>query len=562
MIRQVGGCQPLRGAGRIPAGDVPRLVVPAERRERHDARVEPGVADLRDARDLLPALVASDDDVVDPRPVQLAQAVEPADRALLELGPRADHRQVAAGAWVERERQAEVPLARDVPVAHVPQPVVHPLRVEGRRPFDRCVRVEHRLPNLLGRDEPVVDDAEEERRLAAPARRIAVDDPPGLDEETPLPEARDDGLLRRIGGDARQRPVVVVEDAGLVDRHEHRQLVHAAQLEVLGARARRDVDDARALVERDVVPRDDAVLDVRQCREVVEGAAIGASHQLLAQHSLDEVRVRPALDGVPLALSSAPVLGIRPHCCSDVRRKRPRRRRPDDERLALGVREREADVERRVIELLVLAGVDLVLGDRRAATRTPLRRPMSLVEPASLVDDLEEAPDVLDVRVGERVVVGVPVHPHAEPLRLLGDHLAVLGHPLLAAFGELGEAVFLDLALRVEPERLLDLDLDPETLAVEAVLVALVEAAQRLVALEDVLERPAPGVVHTHRVVRGDGAVDEAEPLAASVLLAQLLERPLDVPEREHLPLERRVIGDTRKWRKDARHRSILRWEH
>ena len=138
----------------------------------------------------------------------------------------------------------------------------------------------------------------------------------------------------------------------------------------------------------------------------------------------------------------------------------------------------------------------------------------------------------------------------------------VLGDALLAAFGELGEAVFLDLALRVEPERLLDLDLDPEALAVEAVLVALVEAAQRLVALEDVLERPPPGVVHAHRVVRGDRAVDEAEALAASVLLPQLLERPLFVPAGEHLPLERRVIGDTRKWREDARHRSILRWEH
>ena len=151
--------------------------------------VEPGVADLGDARHLLPALVAGDDDVVDPRPVQLAQAVEPADGALLELGPRADHRQVAACARVERQRQAEVPLARDVPVAHVPQPVVHPLRVEGRRPLDRRVRVEHRLPDLLGGDEPVVDDAEEERRLAAPARRIAVDDPPGLDEEPALAEA-------------------------------------------------------------------------------------------------------------------------------------------------------------------------------------------------------------------------------------------------------------------------------------------------------------------------------------------------------------------------------------
>ena len=48
--------------------------------------------------------------------------------------------------------------------------------------------------------------------------------------------------------------------------------------------------------------------------------------------------------------------------------------------------------------------------------------------------------------------------------------------------GELLEPELLDLALRVEPERALDANLDPQPLAVEAVLEALVEAAQRLVA--------------------------------------------------------------------------------
>ena len=67
-----------------------------------------------------------------------------------------------------------------------------------------------------------------------------------------------------------------------------------------------------------------------------------------------------------------------------------------------------------------------------------------------------------------------------------------LDDDLAAAARELGEAVLLDLTLRVEAERALDADLDPEPLAVEAVLVALVEAAQRLVALEDVLQRATP----------------------------------------------------------------------
>ena len=52
----------------------------------------------------------------------------------------------------------------------------------------------------------------------------------------------------------------------------------------------------------------------------------------------------------------------------------------------------------------------------------------------------------------------------------------VLRDAVAAGARELVETVRLDLALRVEPERLLDLDLDPEALAVEAVLVALILA--------------------------------------------------------------------------------------
>src|SRR5438045_3804011 len=95
-------------------------------------------------------------------------ATDPSRTRCDELASRADDVQNAAFARVERQRQSEVALARDVPVAHVPKPVVHPLRVEGRCPFDRRVRVEQRLPDLVARDEPVVDDAEHQRRRAAP----------------------------------------------------------------------------------------------------------------------------------------------------------------------------------------------------------------------------------------------------------------------------------------------------------------------------------------------------------------------------------------------------------
>jgi hypothetical protein len=99
----------------------------------------------------------------------------------------------------------------------------------------------------------------------------------------------------------------------------------------------------------------------------------------------------------------------------------PRRRRPHHQRLALAPAEREAHEQGRVLQLdvVLLAGL-LVLRERGAAAGTPLRCVVALVQPALLLDRLEEPPDVLDVRVAEGVVVVAPVHPHPEALRLRG----------------------------------------------------------------------------------------------------------------------------------------------
>src|SRR5439155_24229465 len=104
-----------------------------------------------------------------PGAMQLLELLEPRQGALVELRARADYVQPPAVAGIERQRQAEVPSPRDVPVAHVAQPVVHPLLVLRRPPSDLVVALEHQLPDLGGGYEPVVDDAEDERRAAAPA---------------------------------------------------------------------------------------------------------------------------------------------------------------------------------------------------------------------------------------------------------------------------------------------------------------------------------------------------------------------------------------------------------
>ncbi len=137
----------------------------------------------------------------------------------------------------------------------------------------------------------------------------------------------------------------------------------------------------------------------------------------------------------------------------------------------------------------------------------------------------------------------VPVHPHAEPDRLLGLAGGVGEDALLAQAHELGDAVGLDVALAGETEILLDVDFDPESLAVEAVLIALVAAVHGPEALEEVLVGAAPGVMHAHRVVCRDRPVEEAPALVARVLGSQAGKSAALTPQRQDLVLLGDEIG-------------------
>ena len=174
-------------------------------------------------------------------------------------------------------------------------------------------------------------------------------------------------------------------------------------------------------------------------------------------------------------------------------------------------------------DLAIALGRDLHVRETGAAARTPRHRVGALVQPAAFVADLEEVPDRVVILVRLRVVRVVPVHPEAEPLRLLRDHGGEAIDARLALLDEAVDAVLLDIALRAEAEFLLDLDLDPQPLAVEAVLVALAEALHRAPAQEQVLVHAPPRVVDAHRVVGRDRAIDEGVALLCVVVARQVL---------------------------------------
>src|SRR4051812_18074387 len=109
-----------------------------------------------------------------------------------------------------------------------------------------------------------------------------------------------------------------------------------------------------------------------------------------------------------------------------------------------------------------------MLGDPGAASRAPRHRVPPVVDIALLMAALQELPDSVVVLVRHREIGVVPIHPVAEPSGLTGLDGRVLQNPLLAFLDERIDAISLDIPLRLEPQLLLDLDLDPQPLAVEA----------------------------------------------------------------------------------------------
>ena len=340
------------------------------------------------------------------------------------------------------------------------------------------------------------------------------------------------------------------EDAGLVQGRDDRQAVHLAQLEVLGAGPRSDVDDARALALADILPGDDPVLHPGLNAELVEGAMVPEANQRLPRKLLQHRVLSPQCRHAPLGqnqrlvlLPNPDVRQVRVHRRRDVGAQRPRRRRPHQQRLLGAPRQGKAHEDPGVDDLLVSLGNNLVLGEPRAAAGAPGHHVAAFVQPAPLVAGLEKVPDRVVVLVGHRVVGVVPVHPIAQADglgRLDGGEAA---YTLLAQLHKAADAVGLDVPLGFEAQLPLHLHLNPQPLAVKAVLVALLEPLHRLVALVQVLVRSAPGMVDAHGVVGRDRPVDEGVAAVAGVVAVKvLLHHAGLVPPRQDVALPGREV--------------------
>ena len=230
-----------------------------------------------------------------------------------------------------------------------------------------------------------------------------------------------------------------------------------------------------------------------------------------------------------------------------VRDERPRRRRPCEE-VGVGLAlDGEADVDRRVLRFLI-AERDLVRREHGAAAGAVPLDLVALVEERLalgrplLGDPLDQVPDRLDVVVFECDVRVVHVDPVAHPPREVVPQVFVAEDALPALRVVFGDAVLLDLVPPFQPEFFLHLDLDGEAVCIPPGLAVDAEPLHRLVAAEEVLDRPRHHVVDARLAVGRRRALVEHEVRGALAELQALSEHVVRVPPPEGLFLGGGVV--------------------
>ena len=231
------------------------------------------------------------------------------------------------------------------------------------------------------------------------------------------------------------------------------------------------------------------------------------------------------------------ILQVRVHGYRHVRHEGPRRRRPDDELardVAFSAEESERDVDRVGLHGLVPLR-HFMRRERRAAARAVRQHFVPAIQQRLFVQPLEQPPHGLDVVIAVGDVWAFVVEPIGDAVRQRFPIGLVLEHAFAAELVEPLDAVRFDLALAVDLERLLDLDLDGQPVRVPPRDARDRLPQHRVKATDQILERPREDVVDAGPAIRGRRSLKEDERRTVARGVADAGEQPLVFPRREQM---------------------------
>ncbi len=457
----------------------------------------------------------------------------------------------------DRDRHAPGALTADAPVRalldHRMQTRLALFRIEGRV-FER-LQGDVTQAVAFHRDEPLRRVAEDQRRLRPPAMRILVAQRAlgqQLSGDSQFAQDRRVGVafLAVLGNDdlARHDGHEIIEAAILTDGLGDFDPVLAAQMPVIRAMARCDMDEARTGFVRDVIGMIDGDVEIvmavrlgmaapgmgadraldrsafQLCDDLVAGdlrLLAGRVDQRLGDRQfLTNCRALGALaqfrhfqhDIVELFMTGdGPVAG-----------DRPGRRRPDHDRRAVQLRtgsgdDRELHPDRRRFVFHILG---FGFGQGGLFDRGPPDRACALVQAALHQEFADLGSDLRLGAIGHGQIGIVPIAQHTQPLELLALDVDPFVSEVAAFLAEFGDRDGV-LVLTFGAVFLFNLPFDRQAVTIPARHIAGIIAGHLARPVDDVLQDLVQRVADMQMAVRIGGAVMQDELLAALGIRAQ-----------------------------------------
>ena len=509
--------------------------------ERHGAGIIPAVDHFAGARHVAMALGALHAHAIDERLVQL-DILGHIFAHFAQLGDGADGVHVPAIlADPDGQRRAPIALAGEAPVDHILQEIAHAavLDVVGH-PVDGLVVGQQAVAQLGHADEPGGARVIDQRRVAAPAEGVIVRVGLLFHQKAAAFQIGDDHGIGLFHEHARPGGFPGHAALGVHQLHEG-QVVFAAHARIVLAKGGRDVHDARAVRQRDIIASDHAPgglfrLDKAIQRLILHAGQLAALHggedfHSLAHHAFQQRAGHDALAAILRAETA--IFKIRAHAQGHVAGQRPGRSGPGIEIGVLLAPDPEAH-EHGIFRNFLIALRHLVAGERGAAARAIGHDLVALIEQAAVEDLLERPPHGFNIAVVVGDVGVVHIGPEAHALAHALPFALVFPHALFALGDERLHAVLLNLLLAIQAEQLFHFQLHGKAVRIPTGLAQHFLAFHGLVAGDQVLHRAGQDVADMRLTVGRGRPIVKRKHIRSFALVDGAAENVALLPQLDH----------------------------